>query len=191
MNDDPNELNNTEAAGQDDVPSSRPGPEQGCDCVQIDEVSQLEARCQEYLEGWKRAVADYANLKRESERREADLTKYAVGELVRKLLPVVDSWDKAEAHRPAPREDGGFDATAVTQWMDGLTHVRNQLHAALEKAGVTVIAETGVPFDPNMHEALMTEKAEGVASGTVTKILDPGVRLHDRVLKAAKVTVAE
>ena len=156
------------------------------------DIEKLQQERQEYLEGWKRALADYDNLKKANERDRADQVHYAVGDFVRTLLPVMDSWSKAEAHRPAPKDDGSHDAAACNQWMEGMSHVRKQFESALAKAGVMPINEVNVLFDPNLHEAMMMQPApEGVAPHTVLQILEPGVKLHDRVLKPAKVTVAE
>lgn len=156
------------------------------------DVEKLQQERQEYLEGWKRALADYDNLKKANERDRADQVRYAVGDFVRTLLPVMDSWSKAEAHRPSPKEDGTPDSATCLQWMEGMSHVRKQFESALAKAGVMPINEANVPFDPNLHEAMMMQSApEGVAAHTVLKILEPGVKLHDRILKPAKVIVAE
>lgn len=183
------DLKNEEAMPEQATPPEQaPPPPKGPPAA--DEPADC-AKCADARDAQLRAFADYANLKREMERREADLTKYAVGELVKKLLPVIDSWDKAEAHRPAATE-AGYDATAVTQWMDGLAHVRTQFATAMAKAGVTPINESNVPFNPELHDAMMTQPApEGAAPGQVLQILDPGVKLHERVLKPAKVIVSE
>jgi molecular chaperone GrpE len=176
------ELSSSDLFRGSNTPPEQTLPPEPADC----------AKCADARDAQLRAFADYANLKRDMERREADLTKYAVGELVKKLLPVMDSWDKAEAHRPAMQDGGGYDASAVSQWMDGLSHVRNQFATAMQKAGVTIIAETGVPYDPELHEALLRQPApEGTPPDTVLQILDPGLKLHDRVLKPAKVAVSE
>jgi molecular chaperone GrpE len=147
-------------------------------------------KCAEIENQLKRALADYANLKRETERREAEWAKYASGSLIEKLVPVMESWRQAEAARPTVADDGSVDGQACLKWMDGVGHARQQLAEVLRRAGVTIIDETGVPFDPMIHEAMLTESREGVEPDTVLEILEPGVKLHDRVLKPAKVKVA-
>lgn len=156
-----------------------------------DELAKARALADEYLAGWKRAMADYANLKKETERGQAELAKYAAAGLVGKLLPTVESLRKAADQKPL--EDGKpLDETRVKQWIDGIGHVRAQLESALASAGVAAIDQAGVPFDPAMHDAMMMQKAEkDQPSGTVVKVLEPGWKLHDRVIRPAKVVVTE
>jgi molecular chaperone GrpE len=147
------------------------------------ETETMEAKANEYLAGWQRAKADYANLQRDADMRLADLRKYAGAAFVSELLPVIDTFRKA---MEKPPEDAG-----AKQWVDGIGHIRSQLESVLAKAGVTNIDATGVPFDPQLHEAMMQQPAEGVPPGSVVSILEPGYRMHDRVLRPAKVIVAE
>ncbi len=151
-----------------------------------DDIAKITAERDEYLEGWKRAKADYANLKRDSERMQGELAKYAAASLIAELLPVLDGFKKADGHRPS-----AADPKAVEQWMEGIGHVRTQLEALLGRAGIAPIEEEGIPFDPSRHEAMLAEKREGAPPGTVIKILEPGYTLHEKVLRPAKVIVAE
>jgi molecular chaperone GrpE len=145
----------------------------------------LQKKCDEYLEGWKRATADYANLKKEHERERADFAKYAAANALSSLLPVLDSFAKADAAKPTRFAEAAQHA----QWADGVSLVRQQFEGAMRSAGVAAIDQAGVPFDPTLHEAMMLQK--GGAPGTVLKVLEPGYKLHDRVLRPAKVVVAE
>lgn len=155
-----------------------------------DELSVAKAQAEENMAGWKRAMADYANLKKETERVTADLAKYAVAGFVERLLPTVESLRKAADQRPYNAGEP-LDETRVKQWIDGIGHVRSQLESALASAGVTAIDKADVPFNPAEHDAMMMEKKDGVAAGTVLKVLEPGCKLHDRVIRPAKVVVAE
>ena len=69
--------------------------------------------------------------------------------------------------------------------------VHRQLRTALEKEGVSEIEAEGQPFDPNLHQAMMSEKAEGVEPGMVLQVLQKGYKLKDRLLRAAMVKVSE
>lgn len=156
-----------------------------------DELTAARAKADENMAGWMRATADYANLKREMERTTADLAKYAVGGFLGKLLPVVDSFRKASEHSPV-KEGEPLDEARVKQWVDGVTLIRSQLDAVLAGAGVAPIDKTGIPFDPNMHEAMMMQPATAdFAAGAVISVLEPGYKLHDKVIRPAKVVVAE
>lgn len=139
------------------------------------------------LEGWKRAMADYANLKKDSEAKMKEMGRYASANVVKELLPVLDSFAKAFGHMPAE----GADAATWKQWSVGVGHVRAQFEKVMEGSGVQPIAQANVPFDPTMHEAMLQKQVEGIASGTVISILEPGWKMHDRVLRPAKVEVAE
>lgn len=169
-------------------PAAQPEPAQAPEPQ--DELALAKAQADENMAGWKRAMADYANLKKDTERVTADLAKYAVAGFVEKLLPIIESFRKAEAARPY-KEGEPLDETRVKQWIDGIGHVRSQLESALASAGVAAIDKADVPFDPSEHDAMMMEKRDGVAAGTVLKVLEPGCRLHDRVIRPAKVVVAE
>ena len=150
-------------------------------------ADDLTKKCEEYLSGWQRALADYANLKRESERGAADIGKYASAGVVSALLPIIDSFAKAHTARPA-----NDDTAKLAQWADGIGHIKAQLDGAMTKLGLTVIEAAHVPFDPVQHEAMMMEPpTEFVKSGTVIRVLESGYKMHDRVLRPAKVVVAE
>jgi molecular chaperone GrpE len=152
----------------------------------MDEPVKLDdaALAEEYLAGWKRAMADYDNLKKESERMRADLGKYAAAGLISQLLPSLDAMKKAFSQQPA-------EPAAWQNWANGMSAVRQQIETVLKGAGVTAIEEAGVKFDPAVHEAMLQEKAEKAEPGTVLKVLEPGYKMHDRVLRPAKVVVAE
>ncbi|MEY4723205.1 MAG: hypothetical protein RLZZ324_718 [Candidatus Parcubacteria bacterium] len=156
--------------------------------VESAQLEDMKKQCEEYLGGWQRAVADYANLKREAERGAAEMGKYAAAGVITGLLPILDSFAKAHAARPI---QGDADAAKMLQWADGIGHIKSQLDGALAKLGLTTIDEIGVPFDAARHEAMMMEKAPDVASGTVVRLLEAGYKMHDRVLRPAKVVVAE
>ncbi|HTM67758.1 MAG TPA: nucleotide exchange factor GrpE [Candidatus Binatia bacterium] len=170
-----------------DEQQNTPAPEPAQQPAPETPGEDLQKKCEEYLAGWKRAMADYANLKKDMERERAELSRYAVAGFVEKLLPTVESFRKAAEHLPAEP----YDAAKTKQWIDGVGHIRSQLDAALASAGIAAVDKDGVPFDPNLHDAMMMEKREGADPGTVLRVLEPGWRLHDRVIRPAKVVVAE
>ena len=131
-------------------------------------------------------MADYANLKKESERAQTEFAKFAAARLATELLPVLDGFRKAFA----PPADGKEQQYGKS-WADGVAAVRAQFESVMRNAGVTAIDAADVPFDPACHDAMMTEKRAGAASGAVIKVLEHGYKMHDRVLRPAKVVVAE
>jgi len=157
-----------------------------------DELADALARAEENLAGWKRAAADYANLQKDAARQREEMAKYACTNLVRDILPALDGFRDAAAHAPKAGPDGAYDAKAVGQWIEGMNLVRTRLESVLNAAGVTAVDETGVKFDPGCREALMVEKPDKPErSGEVLRVLQAGYLMHDRVLRAAKVVVAE
>jgi molecular chaperone GrpE len=152
-----------------------------------DELAVARAEAATNLEGWRRAMADYANLKRDGEMRMKEMGRYASAGVVSALLPVLDTFGKAFVARPA--EDA--DVASWKKWAEGIGHVKSQFEKAMENAGVMPIDAVDVPFDPTMHEAVMQKAVEGKASGTVITVLESGWKIYDRVLRPAKVEVAE
>jgi molecular chaperone GrpE len=162
--------------------------EAACECAKenahlLDELAEAKALADEHLHGWKRAMADYANLKKETEAARADVHKFACVSLAAELLPVLDSFRKASQEKPE-------DSSKLAQWADGIARIRDQFESIMRKAGVEAIDKTGVPFDPNIHEAMSTKSVEGVPPDQVVEVLIPGYRMHDRVIRAAKVVVS-
>ncbi|MBN1585548.1 nucleotide exchange factor GrpE [Candidatus Uhrbacteria bacterium] len=147
-------------------------------------------RCAEYRAGWQRAMADYANLKREAERQRSDLSRYACADLVAQLLPVIEALRKSSVHEPKPAE-GSEHPPDIAQWIGGIRAIRQQLDSVLAKVGVEMIDGVGVAFDPNIHEAVMTRAVEGSGSGQVVEVLEAGCRVYDRVIRPARVVVGE
>lgn len=139
----------------------------------------------EYLAGWQRAKADYTNLLKDMDAMRLELTRYACAGLIKELLPVLDNLKKALEQKPEGAED------EAGKWAEGIGHIRSQFVSVLERAGVTAIDETGVAFDPEVHDAMMREAKKGARPGTVLKVAEPGYKVHDRVIRAAKVIVAE
>ena len=126
-----------------------------------------------------RAVADFENYRRRSDREKEDFRKYAIQNLLRDLLPVLDNFDRALDHA----EEGD-------DFHKGVLLIYKQLWEVLQRYGLKPIEETGVRFDPNIHEGVIREENPSVPSHTVTAVLQKGYFLHDRLLRPAMVKVA-
>jgi molecular chaperone GrpE len=137
-----------------------------------DEAAQLRDR---YL----RLLADFENFRRRGEREKADYYKYALAGVLTNLLPVLDNFDRALDHA----EEGD-------EFHKGVSLIYKQLYGVLQKHGLKPIEDSGVPFDPNIHEAVVREEDDSVPSHTVTAMLQKGYFLHDRLLRPAMVKVA-
>lgn len=144
------------------VEAAAPGQE-------IDPVVALTADLQ-------RLQADFINYKKRVERDRSVAHELAVASVLTELLATLDDIDRAAEHNELT---GGFKAVA-----DQLTSITNRI--GLMKYGVA-----GEEFDPQIHEALMHETSEDVSVATATKILQPGYKYKERILRPARVAVVE
>lgn len=142
----------------------------------------LQARAKEYLDGWQRARADFANYKKRVDNQMQDSYQNVSADVLKVLLPVVDDFDRALANVP---ED-----MAENSWVAGTHMIQRKLNKVLDEFGVQPIDPTGEAFDPALHEAVGVDDTSGAPSGTVTETLSKGYRLGDRVLRQAMVQVA-
>jgi len=146
-----------------------------------DRLQALEAERDEYLNDLQRVAAEFENYRKRAAREQADFATRATERLVKELLPVLDDLERAleaaAAHEEAKLEEG-------------VQLVQRALAAALKREGLVEIAADG-PFDPHVHEALLSRLVEDAEPGTVLAVLQKGYRLGDRVLRPARVIVAE
>jgi molecular chaperone GrpE len=143
-------------------------------------LAKAEAETIEYKDQWLRAAADYKNFKRRVEIERSELIRSASSALLLKLLPVVDDFDRAVANIPPE--------IAETPWWGGTQLIAQKLRTILESEGVKTIEAVGQEFDPNLHEAVLYEEAEG-QDGIVVGELQKGYKLGDRVLRPSMVKV--
>ena len=135
----------------------------------------------EYLDSLQRLKAEFDNYRKRIAREQIELTTRAGERLVKELLPVLDDLERAreaaEQHEEAKLEDG-------------VRLVHRALADVLVREGLSEIGGDG-KFDPNVHEALLAQPADGRESGDVVQVVQKGYRLGDRVLRPARVIVAE
>ena len=123
-----------------------------------------------------RLQAEYANYRKRVERDRVAVREQALANVLGGLLPVLDDIGRAREHEEL---SGGFKAVAEL------------LESAMAKLGLTSFGEDGDPFDPNLHEALMHSYSADVTEPTCVRILQPGYKIGDRILRPARVAVAE
>jgi molecular chaperone GrpE len=161
------------------------GPSRAELIQKLDELqAQLEAtqvQSDEHMRAWQRAAADYANYKRRTDDERDTVARFANALLIGKLLAVLDDFDRALDNVPPDTDDA---------WVDGVRLVERKLRNVLESEGVTPIEAIGLPFDPNVHEAVVHEETTEHPDNHVIGELQRGYRLHDRVLRPALVRVA-
>ncbi|MDO5414260.1 MAG: nucleotide exchange factor GrpE [Bacillota bacterium] len=125
-----------------------------------------------------RLMADFQNYKKRVEKEKTDLYSYANEKLVTELLAVLDNFERALAH-----EDPGDG------FKEGMEMIFKQLVDVLEKSGLAEIAALGEDFDPNFHNAVMTEETEEYESGKVSGVLQKGYTLNGKVIRPSMVKV--
>jgi molecular chaperone GrpE len=131
---------------------------------------------------YQRLAADFENYKRRTRQELADRTQYANEELLRKLLPILDNFRRALSHTPSNLDPS---------WLEGIKLVARQFEATLAAQGLTPIAALGEKFDPAQHEAIARQETDTEEEGTIVEEMQPGYRLHDRVLRPTLVKVAQ
>jgi molecular chaperone GrpE len=144
-------------------------------------VTDAEAQRDEYLQHLQRLAADFENYRKRVARDQENLVARAHERLVRELLPVLDDLERA-------LEAVGQHEEAKIE--EGVRLVERELHQALDREGLREIEADG-HFDPHVHEALLTQPGDEVEPGQVLQVLQKGYRLGDRVLRPARVIVAE
>ena len=146
------------------------------------DLEQAHAQAADYLEGWQRARAEFANFKKRVEAERQEVRRSSTEALLLKLLPVVD--DLERAFQVLPEE------SADEAWVDGFRMILRKLQALLESEDVTPIEAAGQPFDPLWHQALLQEETEEHRDGYVIEEMQRGYRVGDRVLRPSMVKVA-
>ncbi|WP_299282413.1 nucleotide exchange factor GrpE [Thermoflexus sp.] len=147
------------------------------------ELEQVRAQAQEYLEGWQRERAAFANYRKRVEAERAQFAAEATALFIRKLLPILDDFERALRTLP--------DNLRHLTWVEGVALIYRKLQLALESEGVRPIeVKPGDPFDPMLHEAVLYEPAEGFEDGQIVEELQRGYKLGDRVLRPTLVKVA-
>ena len=127
-----------------------------------------------------RLQADFVNYKNRTEREKSNSIILANEGLILKLLPVLDNFNRAIAH-----VNLGDDA------VKGFVMIKDQFESILKSEMVEEIESDGATFDPNLHNAVMTESKEGVESGIVLETFEKGYKIKDKVIRPSMVKVSE
>ncbi len=135
------------------------------------------------LEGWQRTQAEFSNARKRMEKQRADAYVNANIDLVLKLLPVVDDFERALESAPEAMPDDG--------WFSGLSMVYRKFLTILDSMNLEPIDAVGQPFDPTVHEAISQEPSAQFESGVVAREMQKGYRIGDRIVRPSLVVVAE
>ena len=123
-----------------------------------------------------RLQAEYANYRKRVDRDRSVAAEFSIAAVLAELLPVLDDLDRAAEHGELT---GGFKAVA------------DRITATVERLGLTKFADAPVAFNPEIHEALTHEVSKDVSEPTASKILQPGYKFKERVIRAARVAVTD
>jgi len=147
------------------------------------EIGALRAQTDEYLDGWQRSRAEFANYKKRVKREKEEMRAQVTGEILTHYLGVIDDLERALKDRPVESESNA--------WAEGIELIFTKLKAILESEGVEPIVAEGKIFDPNFHEAVTYEENDDHRDGEVIEVIQTGYKLGDRVLRPAMVRVAK
>ena len=149
--------------------------------IKKDSTTELKAKCEEYLAGWKRAQADYQNLVKETSQQKLDLIKSANESLVFELLPILDNFKAAFTQIPAEDNE--------SSWVVGFSHIKKQLEELLVSHGLEQIKTVGEEFDPGLHEAVEKREEPDKQEDEILEERKTGYTLKGKVIQVAKVVV--
>ena len=169
-----------------------PPPAPDAEPVEVDQALEaLKAQAAEYLEGWQRARAEFANYKRRVEKEQSEAYQNATARVIGRFLDVADDLDRAMSDYGALTADGAApDAAALSKWAAGVGLIQRKLQNMLDIENVERIQAEGQHFDPNLHEAVTHEESDTHQAGQVIGVVRQGYRIGDRVIRPALVRVA-
>lgn len=148
-----------------------------------EQLAAAQAEAAKNLDGWMRTQAEFANARKRMEKQRAETYQNASADVVAKLLPVLDDFERALTAVPSE--------IAENSWLEGIQLVQRKLLGILDGMNVKPIEAVGQPFDPMYHEAIMQEPTDEYESGTVSTELQKGYKIGDRVIRPSLVYVAE
>ncbi len=149
-------------------------------------VAELEQAVAQYKDQLLRKAAEFENYKKRAEGEALTLIKFANEELVTKLLPVVDDFERSLKSRLEMNGESGDQ----NSFLRGVELIYNKFKKVLESNGVKEFEVLGKPFDPNLHDALLQIPKPGVPPHTIIEEVEKGYMMYDRVIRHARVIVS-
>lgn len=144
------------------------------------QVEELRRENQELRDRLLRSRADIDNFRKRTEREKQDFYRYALADIMRELLPVLDNFERALA----------ANAQSAQDILIGVDLIYKQLSDVLNKAGLRSVEAEGVPFDPSIHEAVAHDDESPFPAHAVAAILQKGYMLNERLVRPAMVRVS-
>jgi molecular chaperone GrpE len=151
----------------------------------INEKNEWQTKAEEYLAAWQRVQADLVNYRKRSDEEKAAFIKYANLDFILAVLPVFDNFKRAAIHTPETED------SVVKNWVEGVKAIEKQFEQVLSSIGVTqIMVNEGDEFNPNKHEALVSEVSDLPEDSIVSEI-EYGYMYNDRVIRPSKVKVSK
>ncbi|MFP6718959.1 MAG: nucleotide exchange factor GrpE [Candidatus Poribacteria bacterium] len=147
-----------------------------------DEIDQLKSEYEAKLDRMLRTVAEYENAKKRAIRDKEEFQKYAVESVIKDLLPVIDSMNRAI--------ESAKESTDFNSLHEGIKLIQKQIHNVLERSNVSTIDAVGGNFDPNLHEAIAQVESD-LPTNAIVAEFQVGYKLRDRVLRASMVSISQ
>ena len=153
--------------------------------VEMTELETLQAERDEYLNGWQRAKADFANAKKQHEASLKEYRTMANEGLIEEILPVLQSFEMAFGNKEAWEK-------VDKNWRAGVEYIYTQLKTVVEQNGLEAVSPLGLIFDPMLHEAVRFEVTDDAKkANTISSVIEKGYKLGGKLIKPAKVVVFE
>jgi len=155
--------------------------------LNLEELKKKLEECEkvkdEYLTGWQRARADLLNYRKEELERVGELIKYADVGLILKILPILDNFEIAEKNLSENLKND--------EKIKGVLQIKAQIKDFLKNQGVEEINCLGQKFDPNLHEVVEEVNSKDKEPGTVIEEIQKGYKIHDKVIRPAKIKITK
>ena len=178
--DEAEEVKAEDKAPEEEVPEEaseedKAGEAETAEKAAADEKAAAEAESERYM----RLMAEFQNYKKRAAKEKTDTLQYANEKIVGDLLPVIDNFERALA----------TETDDLEGYAKGMQLIFEQFKKALENAGLEEIKAMDEEFDPNVHNAVMTDNIEDKDDGKITKVLQKGYKLRDKVVRPSMVAV--
>jgi len=149
------------------------------------DLKVCKAEKEEYLTGWQKERAEFANYRKQEEERKAIFSEAMRERILTRFLSVIDSFNMAFANKEAWEK-------VDENWRKGVEYIYAQMNTIFEEYGVKPLGEVGESFDPNIHQSIdVVETNKKELEHTVANVIQKGYKLGERVIRAARVNVYE
>ena len=149
------------------------------------DLKQAKAEKEEYLTGWQKERAEFANYRKQEDDRKANFSEAVRERILTRFLSVIDSFNLAFANKEAWEK-------VDENWRKGIEHIYSQMNDIFEEYGVKPVGEEGENFDPNIHQSMdIVETDKKELDHKVANVIQKGYKLGERVIRPARVNVYE